>query len=145
MTEEEKAQIRFLRGQGYSYGKIAEILKLSRSTVSSYCLRHQIVTSRVETTLQIQKRVEYRICKCCGELFLANGVKNQQFCNTNCRRQYWKKEEQDTKDLKQQGLLLMTLKKELDFLGEESDEWCDKDNLILCRKPITKGGMDDGR
>ena len=136
MTEEEKAQIRFLREKGYTYGKIAKILCLKRSTISSYCLRHHIRTANVEG-LNKEANTEYRSCLRCNQLFLAQATSKQQFCSTDCRRRYWKNAEIEANALEEEGLQIKTLRKELDLFAEESDELVGEEAIHLCRKEET--------
>lgn len=135
MTEEEKNQIRILRSRGYSYGKISKILGIKRSTISDYCYRYKIEPT--DTKTDSTSSTEYRCCPYCHQLFLATTQKNQQFCSSQCRINYWKRENEEFKQLEQEGSYLMTLQKELDFLGEQSDEWLDDEALHLCRKEET--------
>lgn len=137
MTDEEKTQVRLLRINGYSYGKIAKILDLKRSTVSDYCLRYQIKPMKsVEAVSESPK--QYRRCSFCQQLFLANTSKSQQFCSSKCRTNYWNREKQESKRIGQDAEYGMTLQVGLDFLGEESDELGAEDTIVLGRKPITK-------
>ena len=137
MTDEEKSQIRILRSEGYSYGRIAKMIGIKRDTVSSYCLRNQIKAPYKENCPG--DPTEYRLCSYCHQLFPAKISKSQQFCSTKCRNDYWSRERHEAKMLEQKWDSLMTLQKELDFLGEQSDEWLDDEVKHLCRKKeITK-------
>lgn len=133
MTDEEKSQIRMLRSEGYSYGSIAKILNLKRDTVSSFCRRNQIKASDSKED-DSKKQLVYRRCPFCHQLFLANSLKNQLFCTTYCRRHYWDREEQEMKAIEDQSLYIETLRKELDFLPEKSDELVGEEATHLCRK-----------
>lgn len=135
MTEEERLQIKKLRTEGYSYGRIAKILGISRDTISSYCRRKQITI--LETRANPNEPLQYRQCLYCHQLFLANSLKNQIFCTTECRRRYGSREEQGLKTIESQSLYIETLRKELDLFAEESDELVGEEAIHLCRKKET--------
>ena len=139
MTKKEKGQIELLRTSGYSYGEIAKMLTLTRSTVTNYCLRQQIVPP--DHVLKI-----YSLCPNCRNLFSPEGRQrnNQRFCSEQCRKDYWRKERHSKEVLEVEAEHHLTLQKELDFLPEKSDEWVDGEEILLrhCIQPITtmKGG-----
>ena len=135
MTEEERLQIKKLRTEGYSYGRIAKILGISRDTISSYCRRKQITI--LETRANPNESLQYRQCLYCHQLFLANSLKNQIFCTTECRRSYWKHMEGEANTMEEQALQIKTLRKELDLFAEESDELVGEEAIHLCRKKET--------
>ena len=75
MTKHEKIKIKQLRDEGLGYGKIAEILNLSKSTVGSYCKSLEEESS---------------VClMCCGKLKQTKGHRQKKFCSDKCRFSYW--------------------------------------------------------
>ena len=141
MTKKEKTQVELLRTSGYTYGEIANILQLARSTVSNHCIRHSI-----EPAGSIAERKEYKLCPNCKELFIPSRRQKgyQQFCSGNCRGKYWykKKCEKQAREA-----TATTLQNGLDFLGKKSDEWDGdkasgpKSHSLATNE--TKGGIND--
>ncbi len=83
MTEAEKDKIRYWRGEGLSYGAIADRLHISRDTVKSFCRRNcpsGVVAA--DTVL---------VCRNCGAPLTGTGRKQpQKFCSADCRYAWWK-------------------------------------------------------
>lgn len=76
MTNKEKQRVQELRSKGYGYGKIAEELGISKSTISSFCKSQD-------------KDVTY--CGMCGvKLKQSKGHRQKKFCSEKCRRNYWR-------------------------------------------------------
>lgn len=135
MNTEEKEQVRVLRTSGYSYKKIAEIMNMKRSTVVAFCLRNDIRAPDEVEMNKILKLPGYRICRECKGLFLADNKASQEFCSSRCRDKYWEREREEKLQKELETERKRTLQKELDFLEEESDEWCgDKATMLCCRK-----------
>ncbi len=83
MTNEQKEQIKKLRGQGLGYKKVADLLSLSENTVKSFCKRTGlggvVGTRKAEVT-------EDHFCKCCGLPVLQQAnLKEKLFCSDDCR------------------------------------------------------------
>ena len=125
MTDKEKTQIELLRTSGYSYGQIAELLNLPKSSVSNYCLNNKIKKPDPPGI-----RPLYRCCLRCRKLFVLTSRHQRQFCSDKCRAEYWKKEKATEKAVKEAEEKHMTLKEVLDFLPEERDE-LDGDGALL--------------
>ena len=117
MNDKVKRQITELRIAGYSYGQIAKLLNMKRSTVSNYCLNNNIYGPDPPGI-----RREYKYCLNCHGIFTISSKREKQFCSDKCRKEYWcckKAQEEDEDEIVKHQ---MTLKKELDFLAKESDE-----------------------
>lgn len=81
MTEKDKVQIIELRKQGYGYGKIAEILNLSKSSISTFCKRNYIDEQVAEKQC---------VCKNCHKLIIQKTrQKAKVFCSDECRVEWW--------------------------------------------------------
>ena len=130
MTKQEKGQIELLRTSGYSYGEIAKMLTLTRSTVSNYCLRNDI--SAPDKDIAQALSYGYRLCPNCKRLFEVQNQKSKQFCSDICRVKYWQREEKEQQATLMESQNHETLLKELDFLAVKSDEWDGSEELILC-------------
>lgn len=120
MNEDDKAKIRELRMCGCSYGQIAKTLKMPVSTVSSFCLRHEI--EPLDDTFNRLSAPYIKKCLGCGKLFFVNKNQKRDFCSQKCRVDFWKTGQQEEELLTQEGEYYMTLQKELDFLALQSDE-----------------------
>lgn len=82
MTQKEKAQIRYLRSEGASYGEIAMRLEMPRETVKSFCRRNGLAgVATAEPVLD---------CRNCGAPLKGTGRKQpQKFCSAACRYAWW--------------------------------------------------------
>lgn len=83
MTNQEKNQIKQFRAQGLGYGKIAEILNLSKSTVSSFC--------------KSMDREDTFCLQCSSKLKQTKGHRQKTFCCDKCRMEYWKNHKKEIK------------------------------------------------
>ena len=79
MTDKEKEVVVKLRAGGLGYGKIAERMSLSISTVKSYCIRHKLMAGDAQQG-----------CLECGKpLDQPAGCKGKKFCSDACRIRWW--------------------------------------------------------
>lgn len=141
MTKQEKGQIELLRASGYSYGEIAKVLMLTKSSVTNYCLRQQIVSPGYIVKV-------YSLCPNCRKLFSPSGSQrnNQRFCSTKCRSDYWRKEHLNQRAMDMDADFHQTLQKELDLFHKKSDEWLDDEEVATKQLTLTnKGGIDGTR
>lgn len=80
MTLEQKQTIWTLRRNGYSFGRIAEEMNLSRNTVKSYCYRESVPTGH--------GKADITICKNCGKR-IVTANRQKSFCSDHCRWNWW--------------------------------------------------------
>lgn len=83
MTNYEKEKIKELRLRGLGYGKISEILKLSKSTISSYC---KSLDSELSQCLFCNAKIKQ-----------TRGHRQKKYCSNKCRSDYWKLHKDDIK------------------------------------------------
>jgi len=76
MTNQEKEQIKKLRLQGNGYGKIAQVLSIPKSTVSSFCKK---MINQTSQCLECNKKLKQ-----------SKGHRQKKFCCDKCRMNYWK-------------------------------------------------------
>lgn len=87
MTNEQKEQIRKLRGSGYGYATIADALGLTKNQVSAFCRRNNLAGS---TGSASSEQPDTNCCRCCGKpLIQQEGRKEAKFCSDVCRRKWW--------------------------------------------------------
>lgn len=85
MTEEQKKQIKDLRGKGEGYKKIAQEIGLSENTVKSFCRR--VLVQKQEVAAPIKS---VSVCECCGKpIEQIPGRKKRRFCSDTCRQKWW--------------------------------------------------------
>ena len=85
MTEEQKKQIKDLRGKGEGYKKIAQELGLSENTVKSFCRRTAMQKQEVAAPIKSDS-----VCECCGKsMEQIPGRKKRRFCSDACRQKWW--------------------------------------------------------
>lgn len=79
MTDKEKEEIAHLRKSGMGYGRIAEFMSLSISTVKSYCIRNKLKAGS-----------DQLVCLECGQPIMQSaGQKGKKFCSDACRIKWW--------------------------------------------------------
>ncbi|MSV23686.1 helix-turn-helix transcriptional regulator [Selenomonas sp. WCA-380-WT-3B 3/] len=79
MTDKEKEEIAHLRRSGMGYGKIAEFMSLSISTVKSYCIRNKLTAGGGQM-----------VCLECGKpIIQPPEQKGKKFCSDACRIKWW--------------------------------------------------------
>ena len=87
MNDTQRQQIKELRGKGYGYGRIAQVLSLSENTIKTYCRRHGL-GGVVANPVPIDGEVHH--CLCCGkEVVQTGGRKEKKFCSDKCRNKWW--------------------------------------------------------
>lgn len=90
MNETQKRQIEKMRGGGISYSVIARSLDISVNTVKSYCRRNSL-----KGATESPEAAADAYCKQCGKpLTQTPGRRKRKFCGDDCRKTYWK-ENQD--------------------------------------------------
>lgn len=86
MNDTQRQQIKELRGKGYGYGRIAQVLSLSENTIKTYCRRHGL-GGVVATPAPIDGEVHH--CLCCGKKVVQpGGRKEKKFCSDKCRNKW---------------------------------------------------------
>jgi hypothetical protein len=84
MQKLPKNKIAALRGEGFSYAKIAEALGVSENTIKSHCQRNQLGGARTTADKEL------RLCaQCAAPLPVALGNKSKKFCSPKCRSAWW--------------------------------------------------------
>lgn len=87
MTDEQRLQIRNLRGCGLGYKKISEKLGISENTIKTFCQRNGLGGN---VTMQQKVEEDIRTCLCCGSPVKQNpGRKEKKFCSDKCRNKWW--------------------------------------------------------
>lgn len=88
MTNEQKEQIRELRGSGHGYATIAEALGLTKNQVSAFCRRNNLTGTSTESGASNIIRTD--CCRCCGKpIQQVPGRKTVKFCSDVCRNKWW--------------------------------------------------------
>ena len=96
MTKEQKQTVKNMRLQGMSYGKIADLLKIPKGTVQSFCRRNIPTTQNNSNETpknepNANKTAEnLTICKQCKQpLEQKQKCKPKTFCCDKCRFDWW--------------------------------------------------------
>ena len=81
MTEEQKKQIKDLRGKGEGYKKIAQYIGISVNTVKSFCHNNELTGNSSSA-----------VCLACGKpLVQMPKRKQRKFCSSEWRETWWSK------------------------------------------------------
>lgn len=87
MNDTQRQQVRRLRAEGYSYGKVAQALGLSENTIKTFCRRNGL-GGVLETPSAVT--MDRHHCLCCGvPVPQMSGRKEKKFCSDKCRMQWW--------------------------------------------------------
>lgn len=104
MREANAIIITQMRSAGKGYGEIANYLGLHRTTVKTWCTRHNLTGRRViqEKKEKEKKPKEPVFCRLCGKPVVPNHRgRPKVFCSSECRISYWKKNDYLIKRSKQ--------------------------------------------
>ncbi len=86
MTYLQKEKLKQMRGQGFSYSKIAAALGISENTVKSFCRRNNLGGVSMGNANQ----ADCVLCRQCGiRLTHTVGAKQKRFCSDKCRMTWW--------------------------------------------------------
>ena len=87
MTNEQKAEIRKLRGSGHGYATIADALGLTKNQVSAFCRRNNLSGN---ASKEDAGQPDANCCRNCGKpLTQLPRRKEVKFCSEACRRAWW--------------------------------------------------------
>ena len=87
MTNEQKEQVKRLRGSGYGYATIADALGLTKNQVSAFCRRNNLTGTIANGNTPAP---DVGCCLCCGKpLVQTPGKKASKFCSDACRNKWW--------------------------------------------------------
>lgn len=93
MTNIQKEKVGLMRGKGYSYSKIAITLNVSENTIKAFCRRNNL--GGVKGKGIKCEDIKDNMCKKCGTILEStNRGPRKKFCSDNCRRQWWKENDQ---------------------------------------------------
>lgn len=133
MKAEEIEKLKVYRRQGYSYEEICKLINVNKSTVASYCRRHDIKpVTQVKVSKTAKAEIDdYVFCKYCGcELIQARRGKPKKFCSEGCRRSWWKEHQEK---LNKKAYYFMTCKKcnkLFESYGNKNRKYCCHDCYI---------------
>ncbi|MCC6095660.1 MAG: RNA polymerase subunit sigma-70 [Eubacterium sp.] len=89
MNDIQKTQITSLRHEGYGYGRIAQALGLSKSSVTSWCRRNHLTNADLNDNEETPGPAP-SFCPVCGQrITQAKGKRKKKFCSDVCRRKWW--------------------------------------------------------
>ncbi|MHB1652329.1 MAG: RNA polymerase subunit sigma-70 [Desulfitobacteriaceae bacterium] len=86
MIYQQKEKIKQMRGEGFSYSKIAATLGISENTVKSFCRRHNLGGIGMGNANQADGVL---CCHCGMPLTHTVGAKQKRFCSDKCRMAWW--------------------------------------------------------
>ncbi|MDD2302117.1 MAG: RNA polymerase subunit sigma-70 [Eubacteriales bacterium] len=90
MTNEQKENVREMRGAGASYAKIARALGLSENTVQSFCRRSKLTDESLKAGEPNGKGALF--CLNCGiPIKQTPGYRGRKYCSDRCRISWWNK------------------------------------------------------
>ena len=126
MNKINQEYIKTMREAGCSYNHISRALQIPRTTIASHCYSHGI--KPLINIEESDKAPKYYVCQNCGKLFIGKiKRKTHRFCSAKCRNAEWQRKKADEDRLEVEGIRIReeeeALRKELDLLAKESDEW----------------------
>lgn len=88
MTQEQKNTITSMRGEGYGYAAIAQVLSISKNTVKTFCYRNGLTGRRQQNGVLVLPSTTH--CKNCGNLIsVKSSTKPRKFCSDKCCRAWF--------------------------------------------------------
>jgi hypothetical protein len=87
MNDVQRERIRELRAEGYSYGRVSQVLGISENTIKTFCRRNSLGGMAATPT---HTEAEEHSCLCCGiPVAQVSGRKEKKFCSDRCRNKWW--------------------------------------------------------
>ncbi|MEY8390446.1 RNA polymerase subunit sigma-70 [Lachnospiraceae bacterium] len=134
MTDAQKENIRYLRGEGLGYRAIAARLGISENTVKSFCRRSGLTG--------IAKPEPAHVCRQCGQPLVESPKrKGRKFCSEACRRAWWKEHAELIDRKAFYSLFCAECGKEFLSYGNQKRKYCSHACYIKAR--FKKGGGHD--
>ena len=134
MTDAQKENIRYLRGEGLGYRAIAARLGISENTVKSFCRRNNLTG--------VASKEPPQVCRQCGQsLAKAPKRKERKFCSEACRRAWWKAHPELVDRKAFYTLACAECGKEFLSYGNQKRKYCSHACYIKAR--FQKGGCHD--
>lgn len=122
MNDTQRQQIKKLRGKGYGYGRIAQVLSLSENTIKTYCRRHGF-GGVVATPAPIDGETHH--CLCCGkEVVQLGGRKEKKFCSDKCRNKWWNSNLDKVNRKANYEFICPHCKKQFSAYGNKNRKYC---------------------
>ena len=118
MTDEHKSQIKSMRDSGHSYKEISEKLGIPKSTIKTFCRRH-------ETNMPPAEKAQDGICKQCSEPFdVPRYGRKKQFCSDTCRSAWGYRIENRKTSKTAVTLICAKCKKRFAGYGKRKQKYC---------------------
>ena len=96
LTDYQKEQVKALRTQGLGYRKIANQLGIQRDSVRNYC--NSVKTGKTRGVTKIHEKEN--VCRFCKAPLIQTGRgRKKQYCDGQCRYQWYKKNAEEHYDL----------------------------------------------
>lgn len=125
MTNADKTNIAHLRKRGFSYGKIAEMLNLSKESVSSHCKRHGLGGRKKSSTEPVNLTVSS--CLFCGDIVeQIPHRKAKKFCSDTCRMKWWNLHSSQVKRKSELTFLCPVCGKSFSAYASSNQKYCSR-------------------
>jgi IS30 family transposase len=142
MTDNQKTQIRTLRMRGLGYIKIAQVLGISENTVKSFCRRNNLSSKFVQKE-NVLINDDISFCrKCNTEIHQIKGRKPRTFCCDECRKLYWKENQDKIIRKTAKKLVCPICSKDFYDYTRNNRKYCSHTCYIKARY---QGGKDSGK
>ena len=90
MTQDQKTQIITMRGEGYGYAAIAQVLSIPKNTIKTFCNRNGLAGQKQEKHSLVLPNTNK--CKNCGMPIVSkSSTKPRKFCSDKCCREWFHK------------------------------------------------------
>lgn len=125
MTNADKTNITHLRERGFSYGKIAEMLNLSKESISSYCKRHGL-GGRKKTSAEPVNLTVSSCLFCGGIVEQIPHRKAKKFCSDACRMKWWNLHSSQIERKSEQAFLCPVCGKSFSAYASSNQKYCSR-------------------
>lgn len=125
MTNEQKENVRKMRGAGASYAKIAGALGLSENTVQSFCRRNNLTDGFVKNGEPNGKGTLF--CLSCGTpIRRTPGYRGRKYCSDRCRIAWWNKRPAAPGRRSTRSFACLACGKQFDAYGGRERKYCSR-------------------
>lgn len=125
MTNEQKENVRKMRGAGASYAKIADALGLSENTVQSFCRRNNL-TGGLLKAVEPNSKAEPVCLNCGAPIKQTPGYRGRKYCSDRCRIAWWNKHPTEPGRTNIRMFTCLTCKKQAAAYGKRERKYCSR-------------------
>jgi endogenous inhibitor of DNA gyrase (YacG/DUF329 family) len=123
MTYRQKEKITQMRGEGFSYSRIAGALGISENTVKSFCRRNNLSGGG----MGLASQADNTLCRQCKAMLIhIAGAKQKRFCSDRCRMAWWNAHPEAVRRKAIYKLTCVFCGREFESYGNKQRKYCSR-------------------